>query len=602
MAQTYWQQAVDYQMTVDLNTSNHQYSGKTVLVYTNNSNESLDRVFFHLQPNAFQPGSMMDVRSRTIEDPDSRVGERIAQLGPTEQGFLHVENLTMNGKSCISEEVGTILEVQLPEPIKAGKKVTFNYNFKGQVPIQIRRSGRSNSEGIAYSMSQWYPKLAEFDEEGWHADPYIGREFYGVWGDFRVDITIDKEFVVAAGAVLLNPEETGHGYSAGKAKAKTVLGDKITWKFEAKQVHDFMWAADEDYLHDVLKVEGAPELHFFYQNDSTITENWQKFQVKVAEGFQYLSKHFGEYPYPVYAVIQGGDGGMEYPMGTLITGKRSFNSLLGVTMHEAAHNWYHGVLATNESLHEWMDEGFGSYAAAETMHYLKGAEGDANHSGAYDSYISLALEGKEDPLSTHADHYTSNRSYGVAAYSKGEVLLDQLGYIIGKQNLKKGLLVYFDEWKFKHPRPVDFRRVMERVSGLELDWYFEYFVGSVRTIDYGIYSVRGNEFKCEIILDRIGQMPMPVEVLAVYTDDTREFFYIPMVLMRGEKDLNDLEVERQLLPDWPWTNPYYLLELNLPISQLKSIIIDPLFGTADIDRSNNQIDINGNTGIIIPGN
>jgi hypothetical protein len=597
----YWQQEVDYTMKINFDAEKHQYEGTTELIYTNNSSESLDKVFFHLQPNAFQPGSMMDVRSRNIKDPDSRVGSRISQLQPSEQGFLHVENLKMNGQNCQAKEVETILEVTLPAAIKPGKKVTFTFNFKGQVPIQIRRSGRSNAEGVAYSMSQWYPKLAEFDEEGWHADPYVGREFYGVWGDFHVDITIDKAFVVGAGAVLLNPQETGHGYPIKKGKAKPVTGEKITWKFEAIQVHDFMWAADKDYQHDVLQIENGPELHFFYQNDSAIVDNWKSFQDEVAKGLLYMSENFGKYPYPVYSVIQGGDGGMEYPMGTLITGRRSFNSLLGVTMHELAHSWFHGVLATNESLHEWMDEGFGTYITTETMHYLKGGAGDASHLASYDSYISLALDGEEDPLSTHADHYRSNRAYGVAAYSKGETLLAQLGYVIGQENLKKGLLAYYDKWKFKHPRPVDFRRVMEQISGLELDWYFEYFVNSILTIDYEVSSVESNDSKTQITLHRKGEMPMPVETLVIYKDGNMELYYMPMVLMRGEKPLDDMGVKRELRADWPWTNPYYTFEISRPLSDIQKIVIDPFNGTADIDRLNNEMDLENKDVETIPG-
>src|SRR5690606_2926227 len=191
----YWQQHADYTMTIDMNVNNYQYNGEQKLVYTNNSPDVLNKVYYHLYFNAFQPGSEMDVRSRTIADPDSRVGDRISKLQPNEIGYINVTSLKQNGSSVKHKTTGTILEVMLNSPIQPGEKVTFDMVFDAQVPIQIRRSGRNSSEGVALSMTQWYPKLAEYDFEGWHANPYIGREFHGVWGNFDVTLKIDKNYV-----------------------------------------------------------------------------------------------------------------------------------------------------------------------------------------------------------------------------------------------------------------------------------------------------------------------------------------------------------------------------------------------------------------------
>jgi hypothetical protein len=181
---TYWQQKADYKMEIDMDVSNWQYNGKQVLTYTNNSLDILDRVFYHLYFNAFQPGSEMDVRSRTVADPDQRVGDRISKLTPSEMGYIKLLSLTQDGVILNYEVVGTVLEVTLARPIEPGESTVFNMEWDAQVPVQVRRSGRNNAEGIALSMTQWYPKLAEYDFQGWHADPYIYREFYGVWGDF----------------------------------------------------------------------------------------------------------------------------------------------------------------------------------------------------------------------------------------------------------------------------------------------------------------------------------------------------------------------------------------------------------------------------------
>ena len=192
----YWQQHVDYKMEIDMDVNTYQYKGKQQIIYTNNSPDVLNRVFYHLYFNAFQPGSEMDVRSTTIPDADRRVDDRISKLQPNEIGYIKVNSLKQNGTEITHKTVGTILEVTLAKPIQPGESVTFDMLFDAQVPEQIRRSGRNNSEGVALSMAQWYPKLAEYDTEGWHVDPYIGREFYGVWGNFDVKITIDRNYTI----------------------------------------------------------------------------------------------------------------------------------------------------------------------------------------------------------------------------------------------------------------------------------------------------------------------------------------------------------------------------------------------------------------------
>ena len=283
----YWQQHVDYNMDIDMDVKTYQYKGKQTLVYTNNSPDVLNRVFYHLFFNAFQPGSEMDVRSRSIADPDQRVKDRISKLQPHEIGYIKVNALSQNGIALNYETVGTILEVTLAKPIQPGERVTFKMDFNGQVPVQIRRSGRNNKEGVALSMAQWYPKMAEYDFEGWHADPYIGREFFGVWGDFDVKITIDKNYILGGTGYLQNPNDIGYGYETGKVnRPKT---NKLTWHFVAPMVHDFTWAADPDYIHDTMQVPNGPMLHFLYKSTMTSEQkdNWKRMQPKAVEFMQY---------------------------------------------------------------------------------------------------------------------------------------------------------------------------------------------------------------------------------------------------------------------------------------------------------------------------
>lgn len=582
---SYWQQHVDYTMEVDMNVENFRYTGKQELVYTNNSPDTLYRVFYHLYFNAFQPDSEMDIRSRTIQDPDRRVGDRISKLSPEQQGYLKISNLTQDGKALENKVSGTVLEVELDKPILPGKKTTFKLDFEGQVPEQIRRSGRNSSEGVALSMSQWFPKLAEYDFEGWHADAYIGREFHGVWGDFDVKLSIDKNYTVASTGYLQNPNEIGHGYEDEGVKVKPAKGQKHTWHFVAPQVHDFTWAADPEYIHDNRTASDGTVLHFFYKDNEEIKENWKNLQQKTEDLLVFFNEHIGPYPWDQYTVVQGGDGGMEYAMLTLITGERSFGSLVGVTAHELAHAWFQHLMATNESKHEWMDEGFTTYISSLAMNEVMDQNSENPHSGSYRSYLALANSGVEQPQSTHADRFALNGAYGASAYSKGAVFLAQLGYIIGEENLQKTLKRYYQDWKFKHPTPNDFIRVAEKVSGAELDWYLMDWTQTTNKIDYAIAEVSEENQGTKVKLQRNGLMPMPVEVEVTTTGGETSLYYIPLRMMRWEKPLAD--DSKKTLEDWAWAYPTYEMSLDMPLSEIAKIEIDPSQMMADVNREDN---------------
>lgn len=598
----YWQQHVDYSMEIDMNVENFQYQGKQKLVYTNNSPDVLTRVYYHLYLNAFQPGSNMDMRLQNIKDPDGRMvnnigtkenpiyESRISKLKPSEIGYIKVASLAQNGKPLKYDVVDTVLEVELAAPIQPGEKATFDMVFSAQVPLQIRRNGRNSKEGIALSMAQWYPKMAEYDFEGWHADSYIAREFHGVWGNFDVKITIDKDYTIGGTGYLQNPEEIGHGYGSKELKSINTNSDKLTWHFKAPNVHDFTWAADPEYIHDKMQVPNGPMLHFFYKGtmDAEKIENWKKLQPTTVKLMQYFSKHVGEYPYDQYSVIQGGDGGMEYAMCTLITGGRNLGSLIGVTSHEMAHTWFQFLLATNESKHEWMDEGFTSYISASASNEVLERNRENPHSGSYRGYIRLANSGLEQPLTTHADRYNINGAYSTAAYSKGAVFLAQLGYVIGEENLKKTIKKYFDDFAFKHPTPNDVIRSAEKVSGLELDWYLMDFAQTTNTIDYSIKSVEGIDDKTTITLERKGLMPMPIDLKIEYVDGNSDEFYIPLEMMRGKKPTPS---SVKVLPDWSWANSTFGFGLDVDKSKIKSITIDPRGKMADINNANNIVSL-----------
>ncbi len=585
-----WQQRVEYVMDVKLDVNTHKLSGTQKLTYHNNSKDTLTKVYYHLYWNAFQPGSMMDVRSLNIVDPDARVGNRISQLKDDEIGYQRVVNLKQDGKDVSHHVDGTVMEVILSKGLLPGSKTVFDMKFEAQVPVQIRRSGRNNKEGISYSMTQWYPKIAEYDHQGWHAYQYVAREFQSVWGDFDVRITIDPKHIIGGTGLLQNPEKIGYGYEKAGSNIKEPSGD-LTWHFIAKNVIDFAWAADPDYSHDRIKVPNGPELHFFYQKGDKTTNNWKKLQEYAVQFFEFMNKTFGKYPYESYSIIQGGDGGMEYPMCTLILGEGSLQGLVSLFAHEAAHSWYQAVLASNEALYPWMDEGFTDFARNEAMAEMFDVSKSSVHQGSYRSYFGLIDRGLEEPISQHSDHYNTNTAYKVAAYSMGTVFLEQLKYIIGQENFYKGMRRYYDTWKFRHPEPNDFIRVMEKASGLQLHWYMRYWVNTTKKIDYGVKNIIENGGSTFVVLERAGDFPMPVDLVVTYKDGTKQMFYIPTNETLGNKPIDDQTLERLDLQAWPWVYPTYTLNIQHKADDIVSVEIDPSMRMADIDRANNLIDL-----------
>ncbi len=576
---SYWQQQADYTMEVKVDVEKHQYQGKEEIKYTNNSPDTLKKVFFHLYFNAFQPGSEMDIRSLSIRDADKRVGDRISKLKPNEIGYLEIDNLRLNGKKLNFEVKGTIAEVALEEFILPNQQVNFQLDFKGQIPKQIRRSGRNNSEGVAYSMTQWFPKIAGYDERGWHANPYIGREFFSPFGNYDVKIDIDPSYIVG-GTGVLQP--------FGSVQGSTTNENKKTWHFKGENIHDFAWAADPDFIHDTVAFGDNQQLHFYYQNNPKIIDNWKKLQPVAVALMNYYETHIGPYPYPQYSIIQGGDGGMEYAMCTLITGERKFESLVGVTAHEMAHAWFQHILATDEANHEWMDEGFTTYISTLAENEVSKTFNTYPLEGSYNGYRQLVASGAEQPQTTHADRYKYNYAYGVSAYSKGAIFLSQLGEIIGQEALSKTLKQYYNQWKFKHPKPNDFIRVAEKVSGVELDWYLQDWTTTTNTIDYAVDSVTQEKKSIKISLVRKGLMPAPLTVTITYADKSTESYLIPLRIMRGSRPLQPKE---KLLPDWAWAYPTYSFEIPTKKRKIKEVKLNASGKIADIDIKNDVFEV-----------
>ncbi len=589
-----WQQRVKYTMVIDMDVVANRFTGKQHLEYTNNSPTSLKRVFYHLYWNAFQPNSSMDVRSQELgkiliggekQDWDARVTDRISKLDSSEIGYQKIISLKMNGITQPFKYHGTILEVDLITPVQPKSTVVFDMDFAAQVPLQIRRSGRDNPQTmVRYSMSQWYPLLCEYDYEGWHPTPYVAREFYGVWGDYDVTISIDKTYKLGGTGNLVNANEIGWGYDTTGTPLKPIVAPKRTWHFTGNNIHDFVWAADPGYTHVSRKIRQGLTINLIYkQTDSISDAKWLSVLDMAQNSFPYIEKTFGAYPYKQYSFIEGGDGGMEYPMATLLA------SPAGAT-HELMHSWYQGMLGTNESEYAWMDEGFAQYSGRRVNAVINKESGFAQDTH-YKGYYALAKSGLEEPLTTHADHFNTNYAYSAGSYLKGAIFVEQLGYVVGAAVRDSILIEYYREWRFKHPNANDFIQVAEKVSGIKLDWYKEYWINTTKTIDYKIDSLWEEDGVSKIRLRRIGQMPMPIDLQLTFKDGSTEMEYVPLNLMFGEKPNENTEEKRVIHDEWDWTHPTYIVEIKHRLTDMKKIEIDPSKRMADIDPHNSVLNL-----------
>ncbi|MDQ0592035.1 hypothetical protein QFZ37_000404 [Chryseobacterium ginsenosidimutans] len=590
----YYQQSAKYKMDIDVNAEKFTYQGNQTLEYTNNSPDELNVVYFHLYWNAFKPNSMMDQRvAGQGKNGDSRLQKdgvsRLASIPKDEEGAQNIHWIKQNGKTLKFEVQETVMKVYLAEPIKPNSTTTFTMDWDAIIPQQIRRSGRNNKEGVDMTMTQWYPKIAEYDYDGWATFDYIGREFHAPFSDFDITIKINKDYVIGAGGILENPAEV-KGYDAN-AKIKTEK-NKATWRWTAKNMLDFAWAADKDYIVKSFDVPQGPKVFLVYQNNDK-TKVWEEAQPYLTKYYQLMNAHFGKYVYPTYAFIQGGDGGMEYGMCTMILGEaKNIEGLMGLMAHEGAHSWYQQMLATNEPMRPWMDEGFTSYAEGYVMNQLFPPKQElpnpfANSVNAYRNFIK---KGIEEPAIWLGDHHDNGTAYTYASYVKGELYLVELGYIMGEQNLAETLKQYYDQWAMKHPSDRDFLHIAQKVSGMDLKWFQNYWINTTKTIDYAIKDVKYESKSTTITLVNNGQVPMPIDFSLITNDKKIVTYQIPMNMTHTWKE-KDAYGDFKTMPYWPWTQKEYTITVPYKKDQLSAVGIDFSQRMADVNMADNFVEV-----------
>ena len=606
-AKAYWQQHVSYDIHATLIDSIHTLDGTLSVVYTNNSPDTLREVFFHLYANAFQPGSMMD--ERALEIHSAPIFDRIHKLPESEWGKYWINTVQADNQSVQFEITGTIMRVALTKPLAPGASTTIAFPFREQIPKQIRRSGWMSADGVEYSMSQWYPKVCEYDFEGWHHQEYIAREFYGVWGDFNVELTLPSRFTIGATGECMNPSEVGHGYDQIAAGAKQGLSmpeykqGMTTWKFHASPVHDFAWVADDEYIHEWTTWNDSVTVHAFYK--TWVERWWQKNALAYSiHALSTYSELYGPYAYRNFSCTMAGDGGMEYPQLIMITGYRPNPlSLAGVIAHEVGHQWFYGMLGSNETREAFMDEGFTSYATTVAMNKLFGDSQEypgekhswldwfipkfSNKRDNYRGYQQIASQGYEEPLDIPHDWFREDATAG-QVYGKTQAILNMLQYTLGDSTFAAGMKNYYWAWRFKHPHLTDFKNVMEKTAHTDLDWFFDEWFKTTRTVDYAADHVSSepvpNGYQTTVTLHNNHLAVMPLDLLLHYNDGTSDAATIPLAV---NKDLDyHKDGVSMFFPSWDWTATSYTGTIITP-KPVSSFEIDTSWRLQDLNWLNN---------------
>lgn len=496
--ENYWQQEVNYKIDVTLNDKNHSLNGNAIIEYINNSPDSLTFIWFHLWPNAYKNGGT-DFRkqiSKFYTPPFNRT---------VTKGYIDGLKFSVNGVAVKVEEHpdhNDVIKLILPTLLLPGGSVSIATPFYVKLPYYFSRLGYLHD---SYFISQWYPKPAVYDHKGWHPMTYLDiGEFYSEFGNFDVSITLPSGYVVAATGILETETERAAYLSIGdsnhilnkinstdyRVSYSFKTKDTKTLKWHAENVHDFAWFANENFIldHTTTTLPSGKVIDIFAYAQKNGSVNWQHAASYMEDVIKRYSNWISEYPYPVVSAVEAGlnevGGGMEYPMVTLITTQFSEVSTDVLISHEIGHNWFYGALANNERDHAWMDEGINTYYEfryqAEKYRInqelgnsapiiMKPFNADTFLTGVYKE---LQLKDLPEPIEKPAQDFKTDWDYFATEYLKPAIWLHKLEQYIGKETFEKGMKAYFQKWKFNHPYPEDFQKVMEDVAGKKLDDIF----------------------------------------------------------------------------------------------------------------------------------
>lgn len=496
--QPYWQQEVQYNIEVSLNDIQHSLTGKLTLEYINHSPDTLSFIWFHIWPNAYRNNKTAFYKQLENDKENKK------KLKKIEPGFIDSLNFTIDGKTVVAitdPENIDIIKLPLSKPLLPNQRITIRSPFYVKLPSYYSRSGY---DGQQYMVCQWYPKPAVYDRKGWHVFPYLDQgEFYSEYGSFTVSITLPAEYIVGATGNLQTMSESEKYKSIGSNNYKNRENGSIqkyitdkpgqtkTLIYKADKVHDFAWFADKDFViqYDTLQLPSGKVTDAFTYYQPNGNDEWKNSLLFIKDAVTSYSSWLGEYPYPVVQAVEGpknqSSGGMEYPMITLITSPGADKENLdAVITHEVGHNWFYGIIGSNERENPWMDEGINTYyqfryeAAKYRSNSIFGKaipkELKSLSTDDFLARIYIALNNlpAKELVATSSTGFANKEDYGIVVYIKTAVWLFITEASIGKEEMDKGMKAYYELWKFRHPYPEDLKRALENASGKKLDDLF----------------------------------------------------------------------------------------------------------------------------------
>lgn len=599
---TYFQQTVNYTIQVNLDESNKLLRGYEKMEYINRSPDTLRYIFIHLWPNAYK-NDKTAFNKQQVENGklDFYLSEK------RDRGFIDSLSFMVNKTPVAMSEYNNqpdVAMITLNQPLLPGGKIEITTPFRVVLPKVFSRLGFGKDN---FQISQWYPKPAVYDRKGWHPMPYLDQgEFYSEYGRFDVQITVPSNFVVAATGNLEQSSEKQFWMQrvlptdSVRAKAmrynidstQDISSSTKTLRFTEENIHDFAWFASKKYIVDTatayLPNGRKVSCYSFY-----LPKNYSLYQGSArytAQTIEFLSKKVGEYPYQQASVVDGtllAGGGMEYPTITVIGSVSSAEILKTVILHEVGHNWFYGLLGSNERQHPWMDEGMNSYyeklldeaialkkdSVEHTSVKMGGARkslsiGSNNKSLENLAYLATATLDLDQPCDAPSDSYLPI-NYGGVVYQKTANMMAYLAEYLGQATFDKVMQAYFDEWKFKHPYPEDFSAVAERVSGKDLSWFFQDGIRSTKKMDYRlkrVHKIRVNHTLEASVKSRTGfHGPIPVS------------------LCKGDSILQTQWI------DYPYTGNAVFTKNT----EANRIVIDPNQNLPEVNVANNSVDLHG---------
>ncbi len=589
----YWQNEADYQIDVRLDTAENRLSGEQTIMYTNNSPNQLDRLWVQLEQNYFKP----DSRGARVVPPDARFSGFFEGAG-YELSNVQIEHNGETYDPSYSIQ-GTRLVVPLDEPLAAsGDSLQLSIDWSFQIPeFGADRHGILDVEqGTVYQLAQWYPRMYVHDDvHGWNSLPYLGQgEYYLEYGTFEINITVPRDLIVGATGVLQNPDEVLTDTQQSRLEEArqsretvTIIGEDevgdpstrpegdgpLTWRYTAEDVRDFAWAASEAFLWDAAQAktgDGTILAQSLYPQEGIGSSNnpgWEQSTEYVQHSVEFYSDFLAPYPYPNAINVAGVVAGMEYPQIMFCDVESRGRSLFGVTDHEFGHTWFPMVVGSDERRWAWMDEGLNTFMNQYSLldFYGQGQVPPEQALQRLSSYTAkvLSSDQADQPIMTYADRIRDEQ-LGFLAYRKpanGLMLLRE--YVIGPDRFDEAFRAYFDRWAYKHPKPADFFRTIEDVTGDNLDWFWRNWFYDTDTVDHAVTDVAPGD-TTEVTVEQQGGVMLPMTVQLTYEDGSSDERRIPEeafytkdthTLTISDGPLQEVQLDpQQLLPDMDRTN------------------------------------------------